>query len=82
MPGKVSLASTFSKVRQRHRGDYSYTNAEETSEPVLVDLLRSPGTDSHPGVPVQQPYLSYHRPARLHRLAGSIPPNRFLSPYL
>ncbi len=58
MPGKVSPASAFSKVRQRHRRDYCYTNAEETSEPVLVDLLRSPGTDSHPGVPVRQPYLS------------------------
>ncbi len=32
----------------RLRGDYCYPNAEETSEPVLVDLLRSPGTDSTP----------------------------------
>ncbi len=48
-----------------------------SSEPVFVDLLRSPGIDSHPGGPVRQPYLSY-RPARLHRLAKSIPQNRFL----
>ncbi len=34
--------------------------------------LRSPGTDSQPGGPVRHPYLS-HRPARLHRLAESIP---------
>jgi hypothetical protein len=40
-------------------------------EPVPVDLLRSTG------VPVRQPYLPY-RPARLHRLAESISPNRFL----
>jgi hypothetical protein len=30
----------------------------------LVNLLRSPGIDSHPGGPVQQPYLMYW-PARL-----------------
>ncbi len=29
------------------------------SEPVFVDLLRSPGIDFHPGGPVRQPYLSY-----------------------
>jgi hypothetical protein len=38
----------------------------------LVDLLRSPGIDSQPGGPVRQPYLTY-RPARLHKLAESIP---------
>ncbi len=46
-------------------------------EPVFVDLLRSPGIDFQPGGPVRQPYLSY-RLARLHRLAESIPRNRFL----
>ncbi len=39
--------------------------------------LRSPGIDSQSGGPVRQPYLTY-RPARLHRLAKSIPWNRFL----
>ncbi len=39
--------------------------------------LRSPRIDSQPGGPVRQPYLSY-RPDRLHRLAKSIPRNRFL----
>jgi hypothetical protein len=34
----------------------------------IFKLLRSPGTDSQPGMPVRQPYLSYW-PARLHRLA-------------
>jgi hypothetical protein len=47
------------------------------TEPVLVDLLRSPGIDFQPGGPVRQPYLSY-RLARLHRLAESILRNRFL----
>jgi hypothetical protein len=47
------------------------------SEPVFVDLLTSPRIDSHPGGPERQPYLSY-RPASLHRLAKSIPRNRFL----
>jgi hypothetical protein len=44
---------------------------------VFVNLLRSPGFDSQPCGPVQQPYLTC-RPARLHRLAESIPRNRFL----
>ncbi len=47
------------------------------TEPVFVDLLRSPRIDSQPVGPVRQPYLSY-RPARLHGLAKSIPRNRFL----
>ncbi len=47
-------------------------------EPVFVDLLRRPGIDFQPGGPVRQPYFSY-RSARLHRLAKSIPRNRFLS---
>jgi hypothetical protein len=78
------------------------------TEPVFVNLLRSPGIDSQTGGPVRQPYfrndpararicrsfketryrfsawragtkpyLSYW-PARLHRLAKSIPRNRFL----
>jgi hypothetical protein len=46
------------------------------SEPVFENLLRSLGIDFQPGRPVWQPYLSY-RPARLHRLAESIPRNRF-----
>jgi hypothetical protein len=47
------------------------------SEPVFVDLLRSPGIDSQHGGPVRQHYLS-NRPARLHRLAESVHRNRFL----
>ncbi len=49
----------------------------QRAEPVFVDLLRRPGIDSQPGGPVRQPYFSY-RPARVHRLAKSIPRNRFL----
>jgi hypothetical protein len=48
-----------------------------TSEPVFVDLLRSPGIDSQPGGTVRQPYLAY-RPARLQKQAKSIPRNWFL----
>jgi hypothetical protein len=39
--------------------------------------FKEPRNRSQPGRPVGQPYLSY-RPARLHRLAESIPRNRFL----
>ncbi len=42
------------------------------TEPEYGDLLKSPGIDSQPRGPVRQPYLSF-RPARLHRLAESIP---------
>jgi hypothetical protein len=41
------------------------------SEPVFVNLLRSPGNDSQPGGPIQIG-MSY-RPSRLKRLAESIP---------
>ncbi len=46
-------------------------------EPVFVNLIRSPGIDFQPGGSIRQPYLTY-RPARLHRLAESIPWHRFL----
>jgi hypothetical protein len=42
------------------------------AEPEFVNVLRSLGIDSQPGGPVGQPYLTY-QPARLHRLAESIP---------
>ncbi len=42
------------------------------TELAFVNLTRSPGIDSQPGGPVRNPYLTY-RPARLHRLAESIP---------
>jgi hypothetical protein len=42
------------------------------TEPEFVNLLRSPGIDSQPGGPVRQPHLT-DRPAKLQRLAGSIP---------
>jgi hypothetical protein len=41
-----------------------------TTESVFVNLLIA--QKSTPGVPVQQPYVSY-LPASLHRVAGSIP---------
>jgi hypothetical protein len=50
------------------------------TEPVFLNLLRSLWIDSQPGGPVRQPYLTF-RPARLHRLAESIPRNRFLNVY-
>ncbi len=51
--------------------------ALSSSEPVFVNLLRSPGINSQPGGPLRQPYLTY-RPVRLHSLAESINWNRFL----
>jgi hypothetical protein len=42
------------------------------SEPDFVNLLRSPGIDSQPGVPTQQPCLTY-RPDWLHRLVEAMP---------
>jgi hypothetical protein len=42
------------------------------TETEFVNLLRSPGIDSHSSGPVRQPYLTRYRPARLHRLE-SIP---------
>ncbi len=45
-------------------------NEQTISEPVFVNLLRSPGIDS--GGPIRQPYLTY-QPTRLHMLAESIP---------
>jgi hypothetical protein len=52
--------------------------ALSSSEPVFLNLLRSPGINSQPGGPVQQPYLT-DRPVRLsYRLAESIHLNRFL----
>jgi hypothetical protein len=42
------------------------------SEPIFVNLLRSPGIDSQPDGPVRQPYLTY-RPTKLHRLGELIP---------
>jgi hypothetical protein len=50
---------------------------EHIPEPVFVNLIKSPEIDSRSGGPVQQPYLTY-RPAGLHRLAESLPRNRFL----
>ncbi len=53
-----------------------YIGYQWIPELVFVDLLWSPRIDSQAGVPVRQPYLSY-RPDKLHRLAKSIPRNRF-----
>jgi hypothetical protein len=47
------------------------------TEPVFLNILRSPGIDSQSGGQVRQPYLTY-RPARLYRLSESIPWNRFM----
>ena len=44
-------------------------------EPEFVNLLRRPGFDSQLGGPLRQPCLTY-QPAKLHRLAESIPWNR------
>jgi hypothetical protein len=53
------------------------TTVHCSPEPEFVNHLRSRGIESQPGGPVRQPYLTY-RPARLQRLAESIPWNQFL----
>ncbi len=68
---------TCSTVARGGGGEEWGSNVYFLPEPKFVNLLRSPGIDSQPGGPVRQPYLTY-RPARLHRLAESIPWNRFL----
>jgi hypothetical protein len=50
------------------------------TESKFVNLSRSLGIDSQPGGSVRQPYLTC-RPAGLHRLAESIPLNRFLGSF-
>jgi hypothetical protein len=56
-----------------NQGSPKVTDPVDTApEPEFVNLLRRPGIDLKPGGLVQQPYLAY-RPARLHRLAASIP---------
>ncbi len=52
-----------------------FVSCAEHAEPVFIDPLRSPEIDSQPGG--RQPYMLYW-PARQHRLAASIPRNRFL----
>jgi hypothetical protein len=47
------------------------------TEPLFVNILRSPEIDSQPVGPVRQAYLS-DRPARLRGLAEAIPRNQFL----
>jgi hypothetical protein len=61
------------------RGNVTNDNQDKykISEPVFVDLLRSPGIDSQPDGTVRQTCLSY-RPARRHRLVESISRNQFL----
>jgi hypothetical protein len=55
---------------------FEMTGPKMKPKPVFVDLSRRPGIGYQPGGPVRQLYFSY-RPARLHRLATSIPRNRF-----
>jgi hypothetical protein len=51
---------------------------QKCSSSEFVNLLRSPGIDAKPGGPVGKPYFTF-RPSRLqHRMAESIPWNRFL----
>ncbi len=55
------------------RALYPFRGPSSSTQPVFVNISRSPGIDSQPGAPVRQLYLS-NRPARLHRLTESIPP--------
>jgi hypothetical protein len=66
-----SISLRFSDLLHRQSAGW------DRSEPVFVNLLRSPVIDSQPCGTVRQFYLSY-RPARLHRLAESTSRNQFL----
>ncbi len=61
-----------SKPNQRRPKVTDPVDPDPEPEPEFVNLLRRPGIDLKPGGLVRQPYLT-HRPARLHRLAESIP---------
>ncbi len=74
-PDKICLETAVSSYFKQHLAgisQYFVSVGDVGSEPVFVDLLRSPGIDSQPGGSVRQPYLTL-RPARQHRLAESIP---------
>ncbi len=75
MPYKHVRLVTFASPKRRNT--YTDTDGRASTEPVFVNLLRSPGIDSQPGGPVRQPYLTY-RPAWLQRQAESVSWNRFL----
>ncbi len=62
-------------LKLRNKTEGGGVRQSSRAEPVFVNILRNPGFDSQPVRPV--PYLSY-RPARLHRVAKSIPRNRIL----
>ncbi len=66
---------------ERGGGGLGLSAVRSFTEPVFVNLLRSPGIDSKPGGPIRQPFLSYPvvpSCQATHRLAESIPQNRFL----
>ncbi len=69
-----SLLNPYTQRRLLFFGGGTFFHVGVYSKPELefVNLLRSPGIDSQPGRPIRKPYLTY-RPARLHRLAESIP---------
>jgi hypothetical protein len=60
------------KMRVEQRAQIPNRMLPGVPEPEFVSLLRIPGIDSQAGGPKRQPYVIY-RPARLHRLAESIP---------
>jgi hypothetical protein len=74
--GNLSIEFLISEGRRVFRETMQKIYIPRT-EPEFVNILRSLGIDSQPGRPVRQPYLT-HWPARLHRLAESIPWDRFL----
>ncbi len=67
-------------IKIRHMYSTAQYNAHFHPEPKFLNLLKSPEIDSQPGGPVRHPYLTY-RTARLHRLAESIPWNRYLGSF-
>ncbi len=74
---RLFLYVQCTKIWRRSGWEYEGAYMYMYTEPVFVNLVRSPGIDSHPCGPERQSHFSY-RPARIHRLAESIPRNRFL----
>jgi hypothetical protein len=69
---------TFVSWKLGNNGGICTTRLCQLSEPVFVNLLRSRGIDSQPGGSGTKTLFVVPARARLHKLAETIPRNRFL----
>jgi hypothetical protein len=63
-------------MESNNRTFYTYVKTDIVRVRICKPF-KEPGNDSQLGGTVRQPYLTY-RPVRLHRLAESIPSNRYM----